>query len=71
MVTELWWFLNCRKGPSVNRMSLVTLPDLECDGTGTVSGSCHSHFALFTTERQGELLPVVTCSKYCSKHRFV
>ena len=50
-VTE-WWvsFVKCAPVKSATH---VTLCDLEPAGTGTVSWSCYSQLALFTTEWQG------------------
>jgi hypothetical protein len=64
-------FFNCRKRPPVNRAPQVTLRNLQPAGTWIGSGSCNSHLALFTTERQRELLPAVTFSKICLKQRTV
>jgi hypothetical protein len=63
MFSELRLFLDCRKSHAVNRTSLVTLRDLELDGTGTVSRRCNSQLALFKTKRQSELQSVVTSSE--------
>jgi hypothetical protein len=53
---------------TVNRVSQVTLRDLESPGPGTVSESCNWQLALFTTERQRGSRPAVTFLKTCLKH---
>jgi hypothetical protein len=58
-------FFNCRKHPPVNSASQVALRDLEPAGTETVSRSCNSQLALFKSERQRYLRPVVALSKTC------
>ena len=67
-------FFFCHELSPVNQTSQVTIRDLETDGTGTVSESWNSHLpisnsqlALFTTERQRDLLPEVAFSKTCLK----
>ena len=66
MVTELLVFFYCRKRPRMNLASQVTVRDLEPAGRGTVSGSCNSQLALFTTERQRDLRPAVKFRKPAS-----
>jgi len=58
-------FLNCRKFPPLNRAPQVTLRNVQPAGTRTGSGSCNSHLAVFTMERQRELLLAVAFSKIC------
>jgi len=69
MVTDLRVFFSCRKHPVVNRASQVALRDLEPAVTGTVGWSCESQLALFTPERQRELLPAVAFSKTYIEHK--
>jgi len=70
IVTELGFF-NYRKRPPMNRAPQVTLRNLQPAGTWIGSGSCESQLAVFTTERQRELLPAVAFSKICLKQRTV
>jgi len=53
----------CRKRPPVNLAPHVALRDLEPAGKGTVSGSCNTQLALFTTERQRDWRPAVKLRK--------
>lgn len=55
MDTELRVVVNWRKRTSVNRASPVILCDVEPSGLRTVSRSCKSQLALFTTERHREM----------------
>ena len=67
MVTEFWRFSNCHAQHLGYRALQAAQRGLEPAGTGTVSGSCNSQFALFTTERLRELRPAVAFSKTCLK----
>jgi len=62
---------NCHIELPGNRALQAALRGPELAGTGTVSETCNSQLALFTTGRQCALRPAVAFSKTCLKHRSV